>query len=56
MPLNKTPVRQSTMDTQHLLTIVICVVASVTVFALGATIYIINWIINGDKTVTIQAE
>ena len=44
------------MDTQHLLTIAICVVASTTVFALGATIYILHWIINGDNTVTIQAE
>ena len=44
------------MDTQHLLTIAICVMASAVVFALGATIYIINWIINGDETVTIQAE
>ena len=44
------------MDTQHLLTTAICVVASATIFALGAIIYILNWIINGDNTVTIQAE
>lgn len=56
MPSNEIPVHRSTMDTQHLLTIAICVVASATIFALGATIYILNWIINGDNTVTIQAE
>ena len=56
MPLNEIPVHRSTMDTQHLLTIAICVVASATVFALGATIYILNWIINGDNIATIQAE
>ena len=56
MPSNEIPVHRSTMDTQHLLTTAICVVASATIFALGATIYILNWIINGDNTVTIQAE